>query len=198
MHLTLADTRIVATVSRRALPCMLLLSLTVNVVQARRLRTLAALPPLGPVVGTVVPSVSATTSGRQTTELLDERGRMPTILYYFSASCGWCERNWPNVVALERATRHRYRFLALSASDVDLREVAERHGLGFQLHNGSDAYAALGLRGTPHTMVLSPQGRVQVTWVGAFDRTTGRQVERYFGVSLPGLAPAPASKFGEP
>ena len=43
-------------------------------------------------------------------------GVLPTVLYYFSPTCGWCERNWDNVRALSAAAPGRYRFIGLSST----------------------------------------------------------------------------------
>ncbi len=29
---------------------------------------------------------------------------LPTVVYFFSPTCGWCERNWDNVLALSAAS----------------------------------------------------------------------------------------------
>jgi hypothetical protein len=50
------------------------------------------------------------------------------------------------------------------------------------------------LGGTPATIVVSPQGVILKTWVGAYDGTVKGQIESYFNAHLPGLtATAPRS-----
>jgi peroxiredoxin len=191
MHFTFTATRAWRRLSARVLPSFLLLSLLLNIVQAGRLRALTAPRAPGPGPGTIVPPLRVRTAGGESVDLLDPEGHVATILYYFSGSCGWCERNWRNVAALEHATRGRYRFMALSASDEDLQPVAERHGLEFPLHTGAAEAGrrALGLAGTPQTIVVSPEGRVLIAWVGAYGAHTRGRIERYFRMRLPGLAP---------
>ncbi len=45
----------------------------------------------------------------------------------------------------------------------------------------------MGLGPTPQTIVISPQGKVLKSWVGAYHDKTQREVETEFGVLLPGL-----------
>jgi len=48
---------------------------------------------------------------------------------------------------------------------------------------------ALKLGGTPQTIVVSPEGKVQRNWFGAYADNTN-EVESALGVTLPGLLPA--------
>jgi peroxiredoxin len=43
------------------------------------------------------------------------------------------------------------------------------------------------LGGTPQTFVVSPNGEVMKVWTGAFAEGTQKEVEAYFGVTLPGI-----------
>lgn len=111
------------------------------------------------------------------------------VLYFFSTSCGWCERNWPNVLALEEAIRDRYEFVAISNS-IDAAEFASERALPFTCLAGipADALRRFHIGGTPRTMVLSQDGRVVKDWIGAYTTPTLKEIEQHFGVSLPGLA----------
>ena len=68
----------------------------------------------------------------------------------------------------------------------------EAHHLNFPVYTGlkSDTIQALGLGGTPQTIVISPEGLVLKNWPGAYREQTQREVEDYFQVRLPGLISA--------
>jgi len=132
-------------------------------------------------------------------DLLDASGRrvhlaydtgVPTVLYYFSPSCRWCNRNWANVEHLAAATRGRYRFVAVTTA-ADVRAVIAAHRLDVEVLGALDESRrrALGLGGTPQTVVISPQGVVQNVWVGAFADKTADEIGRFFTTRLPGLTP---------
>jgi hypothetical protein len=119
--------------------------------------------------------------------LLFDNGRR-RVIYYFSSSCRWCDRNWPNVEALAAAGGDRFRLVAVTA-ERDVRPFAEDRGFGFEIVQGisEDTRRAFGFRGTPHTVVVSSQGLIAHEWLGAYDRDTRRGIERRFEVTLPGL-----------
>jgi hypothetical protein len=52
------------------------------------------------------------------------------------------------------------------------------------VHRG---YKSYGLGPTPLTLVLSSDGEILKSWVGAYSGHTQKEVESYFGITLPGL-----------
>jgi hypothetical protein len=124
-------------------------------------------------------------------------GAQPTVLYYFSPNCHWCERNWSNVRTLAAQTRNRYRFIGISTTDQVSAYLAERD-LSFETVTGipESVLRRYGIGGTPRTIVISQQGRVLGDWLGAYSTATQLAVERFFGVSLPGLLPEPVVASG--
>jgi hypothetical protein len=90
------------------------------------------------------------------------------------------------------ASAGRFRLIGI-AKESDLQAFAQERELGFELIGGvsPDTLAALGLGGTPHTLVVSSQGRISHEWSGAFEGRRKRSVEDFFAVDLPGLLPDP-------
>jgi peroxiredoxin len=178
----------------RHFPLLVLgLSITVNVLLASRL--LRAQQPTAPKlnVGAMAqPFVGQSVDGNVVR--VDYQSAMPTILYYFSPSCGWCERNWANVRALTQQTRGRFRFVGISTTAVSAEFLRERH-LDFEVAaNLSPAVASsYGLGGTPQTILVSADAQVLQNWVGAYVGTQARDVESYFGLRLPGLVSRPVA-----
>ncbi len=115
---------------------------------------------------------------------------VPTVLYYFSPTCGWCERNWDNVRRLAAQADGRYRVVGIAAEEA-LGEFIDQHGLTFEVVGGVSAEAreALNLNGTPRTVVVSAQGLITHDWTGAFTGAVALEVEDLFGIGLPGLRP---------
>jgi hypothetical protein len=170
---------------------VLAVSLSLNLVLSHTLAE-ARRPTTAAIEGKVLhPLNLVSVSGEPYLHSYDQR-QLPTILYYFSPACGWCERNWSNVRALAEQTARKYRFIALTTAD-DVQEFVRRRSLGVEVYTGLRAsdVEAYGLRGTPQTIVLSPTGRALVAWRGAYNDGLRTRIERYLRVRLPGLDTAP-------
>jgi len=164
-------------------------SITLNLLQSHRLKALSRTPDAAPRAGTLVPGLDVTDADATPVRIEYGPGQRPTILYFFSPSCSWCERNWPAVHALERATRGRYRFVAVTTAGGDERQT-RASGLPVPTYwgwseTGRQSYQ---LRGTPHTVVIAPTGRVLRSWIGAYTGAARAELERYFQVDLPELS----------
>ena len=139
-------------------------------------------------VGRGVPSIHVTDlEGKQA--VISYAGYPQTVLYVFVPPCRWCARNLANVQALARAGGKTYRIVGLSLSDENLKEYVARSGVEFPVysHLAPEAIGALGLGSTPQTLVVSPEAKLLRNWTGAYSGDLQAEVERYFGVRLPGL-----------
>jgi len=169
-----------------AMITLLLASTALNVVQAKRLGLFAAAPTVHPEPGTPAhPILGKTLDGRPAEITFGEE---PTILYYFSPQCTWCEANWLNIKALQAGTEGKYRFIGLSTTP-DIKSFMQNHGLSFEVYSNltPETLSAFSFGGTPHTVVVGEDGRVQYTWMGAYNRRQQPVVERAFDIILPGL-----------
>jgi hypothetical protein len=140
--------------------------------------------------GDVVPSLSATKLDGTPTTVEYGDVSVPTILYVFTPQCGWCKRNLENVKTIARAATGHYRIIGVSLTSMELPRYLETHPLGFEVihHIGPTVPRDYKLGGTPQTIVISPDGHVLKNWKGAYSDSLQRDVERYFGVTLPGLS----------
>ena len=70
-----------------------------------------------------------------------------------------------------------------SQSDLDAQK------LSFPVYSAlsPETIKALGLGGTPQTIVVSTDGKVIKNWMGAYTETIQPEVETFFGVRLPGV-----------
>jgi peroxiredoxin len=168
---------------------LLVVSVVLNLVQARRLDAFRdPAPELSP--GAAAPTLIVTTLDGRPTEIRFER--QPTLLYYFSPKCPWCERNWTGVRALVAATSGHARFIGLSTVP-DVSTYLASHHLSFEVYTGLslDTVRAYHFAGTPETVVISADGRIEHVWSGAFAGRSAREIEHTFGLVLPKLPPAP-------
>ena len=176
-----------------ALP-LLVLSAGVNVLQAQRIRSLMdATKAPASSVGKSIDSISGFALGGEA-RTLSLRAPIPTLVYYFSPTCTWCERNWMNVAALRDGARGRFRVILVSSSRA-LREYVLSHQLDLEVIEGigDNTRTSLGLVATPQTVVVAPTGLVTHDWRGAYTPRMERQIEELFDISLPGLLPGPTS-----
>jgi hypothetical protein len=184
------------------LMAMLVLSLSVNVALGFALARIVARPqpdtgpsgerlPIAPPLGSVVPALEGTDLvGTVATVSYGDDAR-PTVIYVFSPECRWCARNLPNLRALihDKAKSYRFVGLSLDSNATAVRDYLHATGLDLTvlLNPAPSVVAALGLGVTPHTLVVSPDGRLVRSWMGAFTGTNATDVESYFGLKLPGL-----------
>jgi peroxiredoxin len=176
-----------------AMTVILGISLVVNVLLAYRIRqgnqsgVLAKSTKL--LAGVAVPPIKAESlDGREET-ISTKNSSQPLVIYVFTPQCIWCKRNLANLQMILTQKRDSYRFIALSLTDKDLKQyIAEKQiNIPVFFNPGRDAIEQYGLGSTPQTIVVSPDGKVLQNWIGAYVGSQQAEVEKFFGVSLPGL-----------
>jgi peroxiredoxin len=181
----------------------LLISLAVNVGLGLQWRSRSAdAPAVRPAVqdlaeGARVPPIVGRSLEGQPIRV-DVAGGKPLVLYVFSPRCGWCAQNLDNLRTLAAAAGDRYRMVGLSLDD-DVTAYLTRERLTFDVVVGvpGATLMALGVRGTPQTLVISPDGRLMKDWHGAWRGPLAQQVEQFFGLTLPGLVGSRAPAVGD-
>jgi peroxiredoxin len=173
---------------------LLVCSLAINLLLARRVSSLKRTVSLIKsesrlALGDTVPSVVAKDPQGQTAVLDYSQTQLPTVVFIFTPTCGWCTKNIMNVRALVENTGSRFRFVGMSLSSDKLVEYINENKLQFPIYTDLPILTmrAYKLGGTPETIVVSPQGQVVRIWSGAFAEDLQREVEDYFGVKLPGI-----------
>ena len=149
-------------------------------------------------VGELVPIVD----DRGVSASQSSSGPAPTVAYFYSTSCVWCERNAPSVVSLVKQIGTRYRIVGINVdrplgpSDAQ-RPVATNpapitQGMTLPFPTiraiAEKDLRAYKLRSTPTTIVIGPGGKVLGVWEGAYGNQAKGDIEKFFGVSLPPLA----------
>jgi hypothetical protein len=101
-----------------------------------------------------------------------------------------------NFKALLEKGSSQYRFIGLSLSEEGLPEYVAKNEFKLPVYSGvsNTAKQAYKLSGTPETIVISPEGRVLQTWMGAYVGEQKSQVEAFFHTTLPGLRSSPQSE----
>lgn len=113
----------------------------------------------------------------------------PTVVYLFSPLCGWCKRNEANIKSMAAAAGERYRFVGLSTISENLKDYINQGHVPFPVYilKSEDQANKLGLVGTPTTVLVGHDGKVQRVWEGAYMSGSQKDVEKFFDVKLPGL-----------
>jgi hypothetical protein len=170
-----------------AILTLLLISVGLNVLQARRIDDLLDPSPTTGRVGTLAGAVVGRGLDGAPVRIAFDTGQ-PTLVYYFSTTCRWCERNWRNVQVLADAAQDGYRVIAVT-SEPDVAAFVRSRGFAFEVVQdvADETRRRFGFKGTPHAVLISAQGLVSHEWLGAFQGNAARQIENLFGIVLPGL-----------
>jgi len=170
---------------------LLLFSAGLNVLQAQRIRNLLEFKSPSPVLGTRASTIEGFSQAGYKRELV-LAGDTPTLLYYFSERCGWCERNWENLRAVSSGANGRYRVVLLTKDRNISNYLTTRglHGIETIEGIGEGTMRSLGLGATPHTIVVSRDAVITHEWRGAYTARIARQLEGLLGIELPGVSPA--------
>jgi peroxiredoxin len=165
---------------------LLALSLAANVHLYRRQSVIAG-PVIEPLaVGQRLPEFKAIALDGGTVTLTFAR---PTILYTFSPSCIWCERNLDNARQLAVHSSRDYDFVAVALDDKNLVEYLSDRNLSWRVVKQvpSAIRQACRMTGTPQTIVVDMGGTVRHSWTGAYINEVAEEVESALNVRLPGV-----------
>lgn len=176
-----------------AMTLILGLSLAANLALAYRIRkgnqpgTAAKFSAL-PAGTTVSPIKAQDVNGREVT-ISPQDSSQPVVIYVFTPQCIWCLRNLANLNKILAEKHEAYRFVGLSLTDKDLKQylIDKKIDIPVFMNPAEQSRSQYRLGPTPQTIVLSSDGRVIQNWVGAYAGTQQAEVEKFFGVNLPGL-----------
>ena len=180
------------------LSVLLVVSVVLNVLLARKINRLtgAQNPSIAErqlKVGTKVPGFRAVDLKGQTQFVsYDLKVGKLTVLYVFTPPCHWCDRNLDNLKELVSRKGDEYRFIGISLASDGLPDYVARNGLTMHVYTdlSEETKKAYKMGGTPQTIVVSPEGKVLQSWMGAYTGEQKNQVDSFFRVTLPGIRPA--------
>jgi AhpC/TSA family len=177
-----------------AMTVILFVSLSVNLLLAYRIRQgnqpgawvkAAPLP-----AGTAVPPIKAQSLDGEEVTISFKDSSQPLVIYIFTPQCSWCVRNQDNLKTIVALKHEFYRFIALSLTDKGVQQYLAENRINIPvfINPKDEAQEQYRLGSTPQTIIVSPDGKVLQNWVGAYTGVRQAEVERFFGVSLPGLS----------
>ena len=125
-------------------------------------------------------------NGQKTVIHLSLKSSKPKVIYVFSPSCVWCQRNAGHLNELVAHVGSKYDFIGIALSTQGLQQFVSEHELDFPIYGDLSAQALQesGFAGTPETIVVSPDGMVLEWWAGAYEGITKSNIEEYFGCSV--------------
>lgn len=140
--------------------------------------------------GTQLPQFQATDlNGQRQNVAVNREGDRPTVLYVFTPPCHWCARNMDNLKELVARKGDEFRFIGISLGKDGLSDYVVKNDLTMPIYTdlSDQTKKAFKMGATPQTIVVSPEGKVIQSWTGAYTGDQQKQVEEYFGITLPGL-----------
>jgi hypothetical protein len=109
------------------------------------------------------------------------------LLYVFSPTCHWCERNLANVRAII-STRHDLHVVGINIGPrLDVKAAREQPFAEIVTPTAASS-RAFGFGGTPATVLIAKSGKVIKSWTGAYAGRVAEDVSKTLAVRLPGLA----------
>jgi peroxiredoxin len=149
-----------------------------QVVQSSRPEALA--------VGTQAPSFEGQTLDGAATKIDYARNQQGTLLYVFSPTCVWCERNLANITAIVKARPDVHVVGVALGPPLDAKDAAKLPFAAI-LRPVMETAREYKLGGTPTTILISPSGKVLKVWPGAYTGPVAADVSKALAVTLPGL-----------
>jgi peroxiredoxin len=128
----------------------------------------------------------------------------PTVIYLFTTTCPWCQKNLENVRSLSAQKGRDFRFIGVSLdrpSVTGLAAYVADQRLAFPIYRdpSAETRAAYHLEsGVPRTIVVSSQGQVLRDWSGAYAFGNEKEVTGFFNVKLPGLVESEKAQISQP
>ncbi len=141
------------------------------------------------VPGDSLPSVQARRLDGSPITFRYDATQRPTLIYVFSPTCVWCQKNLRNFEDLYSKVGADYNFIGLSISEEKLEAFVADHNWEFPVLKEPTPATVLAYRlgSTPQTILVSQDGHVLRNWSGAYIGEVKNEIEEYFGFPLPGI-----------
>jgi hypothetical protein len=175
-------------IRRWALAALFCTSIVANAFQGFRILTLEDIltgrAGSGAAVGARVPSFIATRLDGENERLTFGQDSRPTIVYVFSPSCIWCERNSAALTEFAANVGKRTHLIGISLLAEGTHDFVLRHQINFPVYtNIPDATASTFQLGpTPQTILVSTEARIQSVWTGVYDDRTKSSIEHALSI----------------
>jgi hypothetical protein len=144
-----------------------------------------------PKVGSRLPPLKVLSLNGTAAVLSYGGANRPRLVYLFSPTCGWCDKNWDNMHRLAAGVRSSHDVVLISIKTDGLDKYIAAHNLAqigdIYREPSIDSRLAYGFGTTPQTLVISAEGTVVDHWRGAYGERLKVAIEKQFGVTLPGI-----------
>ena len=136
--------------------------------------------------GTKAPIFEGKTLAGEKVKLNYASDNRNTLLYVFSPTCHWCEKNQANIISIIKA-RPDLRIIGVAIGPVLDAAEAARQPFVEILQPTPATSIAYHLNGTPATLLISSSGLIVNAWAGAYGGSVAASVSQVLAVDLPGL-----------
>jgi peroxiredoxin len=142
-------------------------------------------------LGRKVSTLNVKNKANETASIDFHKQNLPTILYVFSPSCHWCEKNFKLAVELYNGTKEKYNFIGLSIErdSSNSTDVSNLQDIPFTVYSSpsKENYEDYFFRVTPATYIISTDSSVINYWSGAYTKNTKIEIENALSVKLSDL-----------
>jgi peroxiredoxin len=142
-------------------------------------------------VGRKVSILTVKNKANETVSIDFHKQKLPTVLYVFSPSCHWCEKNFKFAVELYNSTKEKYNFVGLSIErdSSNSTDISNLQDIPFPVYSNpsKENYEDYFFRVTPATYVISTDSSVINYWSGAYTENTKPEIEKALSIKLSDL-----------
>lgn len=149
--------------------------------------------PTALTVGARLPKLTGKTLDGRPFEASAADGR-DLAVYVFSTTCSWCEKNLDNIRTLASRTWKTHRIVGVSTGpEAGLQNYCRENGINFEVISdvSEQLQKAWSMDGTPQLLIVSRDGRLKKSFMGALDKKNLEDAAAFFSARLPGLTEAP-------
>jgi hypothetical protein len=169
----------------RTILILLVISATINVALARKVQSanakLEKITQPKALSGVRLDRLQVSTQRGEPSYVDFTKDAIPTLLYVFRPSCGWCNKNLDNVHELARASaaNRNFQIVGISLDEEGLQDYVKTADLNFPIYTNirKDDIQRLGLGATPQTLLISG-GTIKQDWSGAYSGELLKQVDQ--------------------
>lgn len=146
--------------------------------------------------GTKLPALEGNSIGGELVKLPYNTDQRKTLVYVFTPTCPWCERNKPNWTAIAGSIdRSQFRVVGIDLSATVDEEYVRAQGLQLDhllVKVDPKLIRDYQLTLTPQTLLIDSSGAVERVWTGLYSAEEGSDLKARLrlSVDLPALGPS--------
>ena len=139
--------------------------------------------------GKILTAFEALDINGKTVKVDYEGNNFKRVLFYFHPTCGWCKKQMPYWNELvSKADSRNFKFTAVTIDDnsEEIKDYINKFGMNsWEVLSMKKADADKSeLSGTPTTVVLDSQGKVEKVWIGMWRDDELTDAGKYFSIDF--------------